>query len=285
VNRRGIALLSTLWLVAALSVVAAGALTLARTERDMAVGRVALTRGRFAAEACLAVLESNLGDRKRLAPIDSLDLGQGTWCRVTMTDVAARLSGEVANAELLAVLVGDPAQSAALLDWIDPDDAPREGGAEGDWYRAQRRRGPRNGPLVDTTELYAIRGFDSAAVARVAPYLTKWTSTRLNVNTASRALLLTLPGLEPGAVDLISDRRARGEEYRDLDGLLASLPSSFRAVAVARYAELAARTRFNPEQLVLQLEGRVPEVAFPVRVTLLVHLLPERFATLAREEW
>src|SRR5688572_13578423 len=164
-NRRGIALLSTLWLVAALSVVTASALTLARTERDMAVARVALTRGRFAAEACFAVLESNFGDRKRLAPIDSVDLGQGTWCGVTMTDVAARLSAEMANAELLAALVGDPERSAALLDWIDPDGVPRDGGAEAEWYQAQGRRPPRNGPLVDLAELSAIRGFDSAAVA------------------------------------------------------------------------------------------------------------------------
>jgi general secretion pathway protein K len=284
-NRRGIALLATLWLLAALSVIAAGALSLARIERNTAVDRVALTRGRFAAEGCLALLQGGLANGSPLADIDSTDLGGGVWCRASIEDLGARLSVEVSNAEPLAALIGDTARTAALLDWIDPDDLPRAEGAEAEWYRANGLRTPRNGPLADVDELRYVRGFDSAAVARLAPFLTKWSSTRVNVNVAPREILSTLPGLEPGAVELLLDRRGRGEILRDLDGMLSILPASLRAPALGRYAELQSHVFFTPERIVVHLEGVVPEVSFPIRTTILAQVASVRLAVLAREEW
>jgi general secretion pathway protein K len=284
-NRRGLALLATLWLIAALSVVAAGALTLARLERDTAVDRVALTRGRFAGDACLSLLQAELAKGSPLGDVDSTDLGGGVWCRASVEDLGARLSAEVANADLLVALIGDSSRAAALLDWVDEDDLPRAEGAEDGWYRAWSLGLPRNGPLADVAELRSIRGFDSTAVARVAPFLTKWSSTRVNVNTAPPEVLLTLPGLEPGAVALLVEHRTRSGAIRDLDGMLAILPSSLRAPALARYAELQGRLLFTPGRVLVHLEGKVPEVGFPVRTTVLAQVAPGRLAVLAREEW
>lgn len=284
-NRRGIALLATLWTIAALSVVAAGALTVARVERDTAVARVALARGRFAAEACLALLQGELAKGNPLADVDSTDLGGGAWCRASVEDLGARLSAEIANADLLVALIGDSSRAAALLDWVDEDDLPRAEGAEEEWYRARSLELPRNGPLVDIAELGSIRGFDFASIARVAPFLTKWNSTRVNVNAAPREILSTLPGLEPGAVELLIAHRTRTGPIRDLDGMLAILPSSLRAPALARYADLQGRLLFTPERVLVHLEGRVSEVGFPVRTTVLGQVAPGRLAVLAREEW
>lgn len=284
-NRRGIALLATLWLVAALSVIAAGALTLARIERNTAVDRVALVRGRFAADSCLAMLQGRLATDAPIADVDSTDLGSGIWCRASIEDLGARLSVEPGNAELLVTLVGDSSRMAALLDWVDSDDTPRADGAEAEWYRFYGLRTPRNAPLADPEELRFVRGFDSAAVARIVPYLTKWNSTRVNVNVAPRELLAALPGVEPGAAELILERRGRGAPLRDLDGMLALLPISLRAPALARYAELQSRVLFAPERVVVHLEGGVPEVSFPIRETVLGQVAPGRLAVLAREEW
>ena len=52
----------------------------------------------------------------------------------------------------------------ALLDWRDPDDAPRRFGAERDWYVARGLFPPRNGPLADVRELRRVRGFDAITV-------------------------------------------------------------------------------------------------------------------------
>ena len=284
-NQRGIALLATLWLVAALSVIAAGALTLARIERDTAVDRVALTRGHFAGEACLALQQAGLARGDTLADVDSTDLGGGVWCRAQVEDLGIRLSVEVANAEALTELIGDSTRAAALLDWVDADEAPRAEGAEAEWYQGYGLRTPRNAPLADPGELRYVRGFDSSVVTRLAPFLTKWSTTRVNVNVAPREILATLPGLEPGAVELILAHRGRGVPLRDLDGLLGILPISLRAPALARYAELQSRLSFMPERVVVHLEGRVPEVAFPVRTAVLAQVAPGRLAVLAREGW
>ena len=284
-NRRGMALLATLWLVAALSVIAAGALSLARATRNMAVDRVALVRGRFAGEGCLALLQGALAQGAPLADVDSTDLGDGVWCRATVEDLGAKLSVEVANGALLTALLGDSTRAAALLDWVDPDGTPRADGAEAEWYDAHGLREPRNGALADVAELRYVRGFDSSTVARVAPYLTKWRSTRVNLNVAPRALLATLPGLEPGAVEMILHRRGRTGPLRDLDEMLATLPASLRAPALARYAELQSRLLFAPERVVVHLEGGVPEVPFLIRTTVLGLVTPGRLAILAREEW
>lgn len=284
-NRRGIALLATLWLLAALSVVAASALTLARLERGTAVNRVALTRGRWAAEGCLALVHATLGRDPSPRGVDSTDLGGGLWCRATIEDLGARLGVEVANAEALARIIGDPERSAALLDWIDLDGAPRADGAEAGWYRENGQQTPRNGPLVSLNELRLIRGFDSAAVARLTPLLTTRGTRRLNVNVAPRELLLALPGLEPGAVELILERRERADPFRDLDGLLATLPASLRAPAMARYAELQGSTAFAPERVVVHLEGHLPEAPIVVRTTIEAIPVPGRLAILRREEW
>lgn len=284
-NRRGIALLTTLWLLAALSVAAASTLTLARLERDTAVNRVALTRGRWAADACLALMQGALAQGGAPRDIDSTDLGGGLWCRAVVEDLGATLSVEVANAEALGRLVGDPERTAALLDWIDPDDAPRELGAEGDWYRANGRATPRNAPLGSLDELYQIRGFDPVTVARLGPSLSVRGSRRLNVNVASRELLSTLPGLEQGAVEVILAHRERGDEFRDLDGLLATLPTSLRAPALARYAELQGSVTFTPERVVVHLDGHVPEAPIVAREAVVGVLAPSRLAILTREEW
>lgn len=284
-NRRGIALLATLWLLAALSVVAASALTLARVERGTAVNRVALARGRWAAEGCLALVQAALLRDPAPHDVDSTDLGEGLWCRASIEDPGARIGVRVENAEGLGRLIGDPDRTAALLDWIDPDDAPRAGGAEAEWYRQKGLTLPRNAPIADLAELRRIRGFDSATVARVRPFLTSRDVRRIDVNIAPREVLLTLPGLEPGAVELMLEHRTRAEPFRDLDGMLATLPASLRAPVLGRYAELQGRVSFAPERVLVHLEGHLPEAAIVVRTTIEGIPAGPRLAVVGREEW
>ena len=284
-NRRGIALLATLWLLAALSVVVAGALTLARLERGTAINRVALARGRWAAEGCLALVQAQFARDSIPHAVDSTDLGGGLWCRASIEDIGARLGVDIVNAEALTRVVRDSDRAAALLDWIDPDDAPRANGAEADWYRANGQETPRNGPLASIEELHLIRGFDSTTVARLAPLLSTRSAHRVNVNVAPRELLVTLPGLDPAAAEVIIEHRERAGPFRDLDGLLATLPASLRAPAMARYAELQGSLSFTPERVLVHLEGRVPESSVVARTTIEGIPAPGRLAIQAREEW
>jgi general secretion pathway protein K len=62
--------------------------------------------------------------------------------------------------------------------------------------------------MMQVEELYRVRGFDAAAVAKLRPYVSALpASTRLNVNTAPEAVLLAvLPGLAEPIKELARDR-------------------------------------------------------------------------------
>lgn len=52
---------------------------------------------------------------------------------------------------------------ASLLDWLDPDDEPREGGAESDYYEGlDPPYDAKNGPLDSIEELLLVRGWTAA---------------------------------------------------------------------------------------------------------------------------
>ena len=90
----------------------------------------------------------------------------------------------------LAVELGE-----ALLDWIDPDaDLAGPNGAEDPYYLAlPRPYRAANQPMVQIEELYRVRGFDAATVAKLRPYLTALPArTAVNINTASEPVIAAL---------------------------------------------------------------------------------------------
>jgi len=103
---------------------------------------------------------------------------------------------------LLQVLELDPALADAVVDWIDPDSLAELQGAEDDAYTS--RQPPyraANYPFVSPTELLAVQGFDAEVYAAVAPHVAALPVaaggdgsefTRINVNTATEAVLLSL---------------------------------------------------------------------------------------------
>jgi type II secretory pathway component PulK len=80
------------------------------------------------------------------------------------TILLADQSGQNGGRTLLMTLPGMTEQIAdAILDWLDPDDNPREQGAERDYYAAlPHPYAPRNGPLASIDELLLIRGVTPA---------------------------------------------------------------------------------------------------------------------------
>lgn len=75
----------------------------------------------------------------------------------------------------------------AVIDWIDADsDLSGPGGAEDAYYLGLARPyRSANQPMVQVDELYRIRGFDAATVAKLKPFVTALPArTAVNVNTA-----------------------------------------------------------------------------------------------------
>lgn len=113
-RERGFALLAVLWLVTALAALALAGTAAARVAGAVTMNRVALTRARWAAEACLAtaraMLDSVVRANQPLAAFDGDTLyfatGARCWSRVVEHDEDGRVNLNAASAPALATLPG-----------------------------------------------------------------------------------------------------------------------------------------------------------------------------------
>ncbi|PYI94069.1 MAG: hypothetical protein DME97_04150 [Verrucomicrobia bacterium] len=91
-----------------------------------------------------------------------------------------------------------------LLDWIDPDNLVRLNGAEDEpGYK------PANGNLRTLDELKRVRGWEdfTARADWDEDFTLSSTDARININWASRDVLLALPGFTEGLADRLIDMR------------------------------------------------------------------------------
>ncbi len=146
-----------------------------------------------------------------------------------------------------------PALVDCFTDWIDPGDEQHLNGAESDdaFYK-ERGYECKNAPLDTVDELLLVKGFTPAIVyggpaekegedpyLGIAQWLTTWGDGKVNVNTASREVLLTVPGLEDYDVDdIIAGRSGIDKElgtkddgYDTVDEVLAKLGINDASVA------------------------------------------------------
>ena len=240
-TRRGSALLAALWLVVVLAAATAGVLARTRTGLEASRNRIWLRRAEWAREACVQLLISHRGAEPpgRVGPID---LGRGAWCSAAVAPVAGRINLNLADPDVLTRLLGDDSLAAALLDWRDPDDLPRPGGAEAAWYRTRGRRLPRNGAFASVEELALVRGFDSLRLAEARQLLTVNGTGTLDLTQAPAQVLAALPGMTPSAAEQIVRQRRYGRSVGSLGELMALLGPTDRHLIAAGYARLEAMT-------------------------------------------
>lgn len=132
--------------------------------------------------------------------------------------------------------------AAAVADWRDADRAARPGGAEDPAYGTESRPYPcRNGPFLTVEELLLVQGITPDLFHRVKDRLTVYGGGRVNVNTASGAVLEDL-GLPPAAVGgILAFRRGRdGTDGTEDDGVFRSLEDVSPALAPLAPAEAAS---------------------------------------------
>ncbi len=116
---------------------------------------------------------------------------------------------------LLEILKLEPSLTDALLDWIDADINVRfpDGAEDENYLRGTIPYRTANRPLISTSELRLITGFDQNVVQLLEPYVTALPQrTRINVNTASPVVLLAMhEDLTPSDVEaLIAGRGKTG---------------------------------------------------------------------------
>jgi len=178
-------------------------------------------------------------------------------------------------------------------DWVDPNDEHRLNGAESDdpFYR-ERGYECKNAPLDTVDELLLIKGFTPRILyggpaeeegeppyPGIAQWLTVWGDGRVNVNTASREVLLTLPEIDEIAVDAIMEGRlgpdgeagTRDDGFKSVDEVIAAagLPqSAARRITVSsrRYLRVVSTGQVGDLAVViwcvLKCEGQRVQVVF-----------------------
>jgi type II secretory pathway component PulK len=105
-----------------------------------------------------------------LASPDDIATASGSPWRFGLTDECGKINvngllaldkgvGELGMAILQALPNMTPEIAAAIMDWLDPDDTPRQGGAENETYSTlQVPYQCKNGPLDSIEELLLVRG-------------------------------------------------------------------------------------------------------------------------------
>ena len=279
-SRRGFALLTVLWLLSTIGVVALAATALGRDEFNAASNRIALERATWIAEGCAAELRAVIADSLRSTE-KVPDAQDRLWTRLRSTIETARFSDSTCVVEAEAAgdrldvntatpeqldrlfdaagIDGDPSSLRdALLDWIDPDDEARPSGAEADWYRVAGRRLPRNAPIADAREITRIKGFEGLAS------LERFISTedpQISVATAPPTVLAAVPAFSPAIVDRILQLRAANRPINDLSIVLAGVPESDADSAMARFPEILRVTTLVPPVWIVTVKAAIRPTA------------------------
>jgi DNA uptake protein ComE-like DNA-binding protein len=118
-------------------------------------------------------------------------------------DAASQPSGSVSlGRDLLMALPGmDESIADAILDFIDPDDEPREFGCEREYYtQLPNPYAPTNGPLSSIEQLLLVRG--------VTPYLLFGFDQNRNGVLESSESSAALTGIQPGMANAIGSMQA-----------------------------------------------------------------------------
>jgi len=245
-KQRGAALVTTLLMVALITVTVTSMATKQQRSIQMAQNRQVQLQLRNLASAgekfSMAVLrrDRNEGDRNNSdstedfwaqslppVPVDGatiegcvIDL-QGKFNLNNLIDIEGNIDQQEFEIlqRLLTALTIESTKAAAILDWIDPNiDVTGADGAEDDFYTGQSPAyRAANGPMVSPTELLLVKGFrvtDEGGLDDydvLLPHITTLpTGSAINVNTASSAVLASLA---PHMSAIADDIKVVDDEY------------------------------------------------------------------------
>lgn len=202
-GRRGLALVSVLWVLTLLSLVAASFTNTTRTEINVAHNQVENAKAEAMADAGVyrTVLGLFVSDPEESWRTDGtvyawrFETGE---IRAAVWDEGGKIDLNVASQELLGSLFvaaglgeGEAAAMAdAIVDFRDPNDLRQLNGAEdGDYERAGLDYGAKDAPFEALEELRQVYGMTPALFDRVSPALTVFARQRAPHEASAPALV------------------------------------------------------------------------------------------------
>lgn len=181
---------------------------------------------------------------------------------------------------LLTLLRHEPEVIDAILDWLDPDDQRRPLGAEREYYMALKSPyTPKNGSLDSLEEMLLIKGLVSSIFygtdvrEGLGKYLTVYSEGKININTASLLVLMSLsPKVDQAMAQAVLDYRRekpfrRPEDLRSIPGWDAVYPQISSEITVrSNYFSLEVQGVYHDAralvQTVVKREGRQTRILF-----------------------
>lgn len=236
-RERGIALVTVLWALAFLSILALSLVVAGRGEtrigRNLADGaraRALADAGVYRAVSALTDLDRNQrwrGDGR----VYSFKLGEGE-VRIAVQDEAGKVDINAASNALLQALAlsagvtPDQAQAIAdaIEDWRDTDDLRRANGAESEDYRtAGKSYGPTNRRFENVEELQLVLGVTQPVYERLAERVTVYSGQPgIDPMSAPPQVLGILPGLDEASVARLISLRENATTPASITSVLSS---------------------------------------------------------------
>lgn len=293
-GRAGFALVTALVVVALTATAAVELYREVRLNLDMATNFQDRTRAKLLAldgleAVALFLIEDDDAsdgpeDIEALADRIKAVFPEGARPEATLTDLSGRFNlNSLLNDEgqiqekplkmlerLLEKLEADPALSAALLDWMDPDDETRTGGAEAEQYNQLGvDYKPRNGPLLSLSELSLIKGFDKTLLngTEEKPGLLELVSlvggSKLNANTAPALVLESLTDDFTAEMAREILERREEEQFKNISDL-----KTLAGLTDAMYRELSSALDVKSSWYQAAIQATHGPATYRLRVTL-----------------
>jgi general secretion pathway protein K len=291
-SQRGVAAVTAVLIVAVAAAAAALMLAQQSATLDQAMLVAARAQADLYAHAGLDWSRGVLAQDARSSSVDSLDEG---WAQpiAALPVERALVSGSIADEQgkfnlnnlvaagqksepdvvvfrgLLGALGLAPDLADAVLDWIDADsDLASGSGAEDPYYLSlPRPYRAANAPMVQVEELYRVRGFDAATVAKLKPFVTALPAdarTAINVNTASAPVLAAaLPKASPELIAKLVARRASKPfaSATELATLIGADAAASNVAIDVKSSFFAVRIQVSQDDVQLASEALVRRVA------------------------
>jgi general secretion pathway protein K len=281
------ALMMVLWVLTILMVIVFSFSYLARTESFSSRAFKEGWENKFLAEAGIerGIMElfyrkqnpQNLGEEEqeswRIDGTEQVDALGGGYYRVRLLDESGKIDLNLAPEVILRSLLNSlnlPGEDKdllvntivdSILDWRDPDDFHRLQGAESDYYQSLPNPYKAKNANFDTVEeLILVKGVTAEILygndqnPGLVDFLTVQAKTnKINVNAATKSVLMALPGMTPEIAEAVAAYR-QGKEIiglQEIAGLLGEAQAQ-----MAPYVTAAAGNTFTIESRGYKKDGQ-----------------------------
>ena len=304
-TRRGVALITALFLVVAIATVAMQFSIDARERRALGLGAADRGMQRALAGGALKLVQAKLDYAMRTITqgrntqmlrssdpwlgVDSLYSGtyqvDSQPVYVQATDLGTKLNiNDLSEDEfktffgfVLNDYVKADALAQCIMDWVQVGDMPRIHGAkQADYIKDGLLALPTYTPFRDVEDLQFVKGMTPAIYAAVAPYFTTLGNGLVNLNSAPAAVMKVLPGMTDQILSTILSLRSQGQRITSVAEVMGAMGRGRRLSPAQQAAQsrstqaLSARAAILTNEVLLTIVSRTGPQAQPSRLQAIV---------------